>query len=144
MARISIDLPETYLFSTSISVRITDLNYGGHVGNDAILSIIHEGRMQFLQHYGYSEKDLAGAGLIMGDVAIVFKNEAFYGDVLQVSITVSDLSKATFDLIYKLEKKVDDRIVPVAFAKTGMVCFDYNKRRVMPIPDEIKTKWATG
>jgi len=34
MQRIKIDLPEFFSFTTPIKIRITDLNYGGHVGND--------------------------------------------------------------------------------------------------------------
>ena len=60
MARIRIELPGTFKFSANIPVRITDLNYGGHVGNDTILSIIHEARAQFLKNYDYSEKDSRG------------------------------------------------------------------------------------
>jgi acyl-CoA thioester hydrolase len=138
MARIRIDLPSSFRFSTEIPVRITDLNYGGHVGNDTILSIIHEARMQFLKYYGYSEKDFAGTGMIMSDVAINFKNELFYGDVIKASVDVMDISRASFDLVYLLEK---DSMV-VAEAKTGMVCFDYDKRKVAAIPEEIKAKWV--
>src|SRR5688500_8624445 len=135
MARINIDLPGDYDFSTAIPVRITDVNYGGHVGNDAILSIIHEGRMQFLHHFGYSENNFAGAGMIMGDVAISYKNELFYGDTLHVSVAVSDISKVSFDLFYLLEKESNGQRVVVAKAKTGMICFDYQKRKVVSVPE---------
>ena len=40
MARIKIDLPDSFSFSTSFAVRITDLNYGAHVGNDKVLSFL--------------------------------------------------------------------------------------------------------
>jgi acyl-CoA thioesterase FadM len=70
MERIKINLPEAFSFSTNIPVRITDLNYGGHVGNDAFLSLLHEARMQFLQQFGYSEMNVEGVGLIMSDVGI--------------------------------------------------------------------------
>src|SRR5688572_10702689 len=103
MARIKIDLPEHFSFSTSIPVRITDLNYGNHVGNDAVLSIIHEARMQYLKSLGYSEMDFAGAGMIMSDVGIEFKNELFYGDVVTVAVACSGLSKIGFEIVYKLE-----------------------------------------
>ena len=53
MARIKLTLPERFLFSASIPVRITDLNYGAHVGNDTILSLMHEARVQFLRLFGY-------------------------------------------------------------------------------------------
>ena len=141
MARIKIDLPAQFSFSTSIPVRITDLNYGNHVGNDAILSIIHEARMQFLKNFGYTELEFAGAGMIMSDVAIEFKNELFYGDIILASVTTADLSKVGFDIYYKLEtvrETQGDKKILAAVAKTGMICYDYSKRKVIPIPDEAK------
>lgn len=141
MARITIVLPEKFLFTTTIPVRITDVNYGGHVGNDKILTLIHEGRMQFLKHYGYSEKDMGGVGLIMGDVAIQFRNELFYGDNLRMSISVSDISKVSFDIVYLLEKESGDQKVVVAQAKTGMVCFNYENKRIVSLPQEVKDRW---
>jgi acyl-CoA thioesterase FadM len=142
MPRLTIDLPEKFLFSTTIPVRITDLNYGGHVGNDTILSIIHEARIQFLRDFGYSEIDLGGIGLIMGDVAITFKQELFYGDQVQVQVAVSDLSRASFDIIYKLQKLKEGTPVDVAYAKTGMVCFDYQKKRVGQLPEAVRNAWT--
>ncbi len=59
MERIKIQLPEKFSFSTTIKIRITDLNYGGHVGNDVFLSLIHEARQQFLIAHGYSELSFA-------------------------------------------------------------------------------------
>jgi acyl-CoA thioesterase FadM len=138
MARIKVELPEHFSFSTTIPVRITDLNYGKHVGNDTILSMIHEARVQFLQQFGYGELDFAGVGLIMSDVAIEFKNELFYGDAVKVSVAAADFSKIAFDLYYKLEKTSGDTLIAVA--KTGMVCYDYNKRKVAAIPGEVVEK----
>lgn len=139
MARIKIDMPSGFPFSTSIPVRITDLNYGSHVGNDTILSIIHEVRVQFLKKYGYSELDFAGAGLIMSDAAIEFKSELFYGDTIIASAAAGDFSRIGFDIFYKLEKQSDAPAV-VALAKTGMVCFDYKLKKIVPLPEEVKEK----
>jgi len=44
--------PASFQFSCQLPVRITDINYGGHVGNDRLLVFAHEARMRFLQHYG--------------------------------------------------------------------------------------------
>src|SRR5207248_10309352 len=100
MARIKVELPEHFSFSATIPVRITDLNYGNHVGNDTILSMIHEARVQFLKQFGYEELNMAGAGLIMSDVAIEFKSELFYGDTVTVSVATGDFSKVSFDMYY--------------------------------------------
>jgi acyl-CoA thioester hydrolase len=135
MSRIRIQLPQSFSFSTSIAIRITDVNYGGHVGNDAVLSLIHEARMQFLRHFNFSEMNFGGAGMIMADVAIEFKAEAFYGDVLKVYVTAINTGKVSFDMYYKLTKEQDDKEVIVALAKTGMVCYDYDRKKIVAIPE---------
>lgn len=134
MARIKLNLPESFLFTTTIAVRITDLNYGNHLANDKVLSILHEARMQFFQHYGYSELDFAGVSVIMGDVAIEYKNQAFYGDQLSIEISVQDFSRVSFDIVYKISTK--DKLI--AKAKTGIVTFDYTNNKVVEVPKKIK------
>lgn len=138
MARIKIHLPETFSFSTQIPVRISDINYGGHVGNDSILSLIHEARLHFLKSFGYTELEFAGVGLIMSDAAIEFKGEAFYGDVLKVYVAAEEINRMSFELYYKLVKGEDETVV--AIAKTGMICFDYSRRKVITIPQEALQK----
>ena len=97
MARVKVELPGNFTFSAKIPVRITDINYGGHVGNDTILSILHEARVQYLKHYGYTELNCGGTGLIMSDVAIEFKNELFYEDTIIASVTATEFSKVAFE-----------------------------------------------
>lgn len=140
MARIKIDLPAIFTFSCTIPVRITDINYGNHVGNDTILSIIHEARVQFLHHCGYAELQFAGAGLIMADAAIEFRQELFYGESLIASVTAGEFSRVGFDLYYKLEKQSGDKRILVAAAKTGMICYDYTQKKMVAVPEEAKQK----
>jgi acyl-CoA thioester hydrolase len=138
MARIKIHLPEKFAFNTTIPIRITDLNYGGHVGNDTVLTLLHEARMQFLQQFNYTELNFEGTSLIMSDVAIEFKSELFYGDVIKAYVAASDPGRAAFDICYKLVNEKDEKIV--AIAKTGMVCFNYSNRKVVAIPEEAIRK----
>jgi len=147
MARIKIDPPDNFAFSTSIPIRITDINYGGHAGNDTILSLIHEARVQFLKTHGYTEVEFEGVGMIMSDVGIEFKNELFYGDVVIVSVTATGFSKVSFDIYYKLEKVLrqaqEDKKVLVAIAKTGMVCYDYNNKKILAVPEWARAKLSS-
>ena len=140
MARVKVELPENFTFSAKIPVRITDINYGGHVGNDTILSILHEARVQYLKHYGYTELDFAGKGLIMSDVAIEFKNELFYEDIIIASVTAAEFSKVAFELYYKLETQKISGNTLIAVAKTGMVCYDYAAKKIAAVPNEVKEK----
>ena len=141
MARIKIDLPESFAFSTEIPVRITDLNYGAHVGNDTILALIHEVRMQWLTNLGYtSELNINGLGLIMADAGIEFKNELFYGEKILGSVAIAGVTKIGFDLYYQLEKINSSERTLVAIAKTGMLCFDYKNRKIAQIPEDFRVK----
>lgn len=142
MARVKLEIPESFLFSTQIPVRITDINYGGHLGNDAVLSILHEARVRFLKHYGFDELDFAGASLIMTDVVIEYKNESFYGDILIASVTTGEFSRAGFELYYKLEAMRNASHILLARARTHMVCFDYQSKKIRTIPEEVKMKFT--
>lgn len=140
MPRIKIELPKFFRFSTVIPVRITDINYGGHVGNDTVLSLIHEARVQFLQSYGYRELDMEGVGIIMSDVAIEFKAELFYGDLVSVSVHVAGFTRVSFDIYYKLDKEMEGKNTLLAVAKTGMVCYDYKNKKITGVPQRVKEK----
>ncbi|MBP0048438.1 thioesterase family protein [Marinobacterium sp. AK62] len=138
MARIKLEMPDNYLFSTELAVRISDINYGGHLGNDAVLSMVHEARLRFLNHYHYTEMDVEGASIIMTDSAIVYKAEGFHGDRIQVDVTVADFNKYGCDIYYLLSNK--DTAVEIAHAKTGIVFFDYDERKVLTVPEGFRNK----
>lgn len=137
MPRIKLDHPHKYHFHTEIPVRITDLNYGNHLANDALLSILHEARVRFLARIGYTEMDIEGAGIMMGDAAIIYKVQAFYNDVLNVDLAVSDIAKKSCDIFYRVMKK-PDRIV--AYAKTCIVFYNMHEQKPVRIPESFLKK----
>jgi acyl-CoA thioesterase FadM len=131
MARVKLQLPDHFPFQTEITVRITDLNYGGHLGNADTLVLIHEARVQYLNSLGYSEVDVEGFGTIMLDAVIQFKSQAFAGDVLVVEVAAGEFSRIGCDVFYRLTNKATGAVV--ATAKTGISVFDYeNQKRISP------------
>ena len=138
MERVKIEIKGEIIATIQLRVRITDINYGNHVGNDAFVGLLHEARMQWLQQYQFTELDIAGTGLIMSDLVFEFKNESFYGEEIEITISVGDISGVSFDLFYKLATMRNDKSILLAHAKTGMVCYDYDKKKITPIPNELK------
>lgn len=132
MARINLQLPEKFIYSTEIPIRITDINYGGHLAHDSVLSITHEARMRYLTSLGFSEGNVDGVGIIISDAAIVYKSEAFYGQTIIVEIAVEDFNKYGCDLLYRLSDKSSNK--EIARVKTGIIFFDYRKRKIHSIP----------
>jgi acyl-CoA thioester hydrolase len=135
MPRIKIDLPENKLTEIKIPVRISDINYGNHLGNDAFVSIIHEARVQWLQQHKYSELDFDGAGLIMSELVVEFKNESFYGDIILVEIYAGETTRVSFEIFYQLSVIRNNTTLILAKAKTGMITYSYEKKKPVPIPD---------
>ena len=127
-----------HLANISLPVRITDINYGNHVGNDSFVSLLHEARVQCLAKHGLSELNVGdGAGLIMSNITIDFRSEAFYGDILQIDISVQNISSAGFELIYEVSTQRADKKIIIAAASTKMICFNYEKRKVTRIPEQL-------
>jgi len=138
MSLVSVELPEKFIFSTVIPVRISDVNYGNHLGNDALLSMMHEARVRFLQNLGLSEMDIGGVAIIMRDVAIVYKSEARYGDELLFEIAVGHFTSSSFDIFYKVTNRSTGKAL--AEAKTGIVCYDYGEKKVKAVPQSFRQK----
>ena len=131
MGRIKIELPETFSFTAEVKVRITDLNYGNHVGNDSFLALLHEARIQFLAEHNLTELSAEGPGLIMTDAAIEFKKELNYGDTAIIHVTADNINNFSFTLFYLIEKMNGDKKETVAKAQTGMLKYDYKLKKVM-------------
>ena len=141
MPRVKIELPDQFPFSIEIPVRITDLNYGGHVGNDRIPAYMQEARVAFLNKYGYSELDVEGVSLIMSDCQIVFKGEGFYGDIISIEVAAVEFHKYGFNLYYRMQKQSGQL---VAEASSNMMCFDYKNRKLLSLPEQAKLKLEQG
>lgn len=137
MARIRLTLPQTLVFETNLKVRISDINYGGHLGNDSVLSLMHEARFQFYKHLGYTDElSIDGVGTIQADTAIQYKGEGFHGDEIQVELYLGDMTPKSMDIFYKLSKP--DGLV--ALGKTGIAFYNYETQKISAMPKPIKAK----
>ena len=137
MPRLRLELPARFLFTTELQLRVSDINYGGHLGNDSVLSLTQEARMRFLRSHGWSEQDVAGVGIIMTDAMVVYRSEAFYGDALTIDVAVADLQQLGCDFLFRMVNKASGK--EVARVKTGIAFFDYTTRKPSPIPEEFRS-----
>jgi acyl-CoA thioester hydrolase len=140
MARVQLDLPEKFSYITELTVRASDLNYGNHVGHDRILTLMQEARIAYYRSLGFkNELNFEGpVGQVIADVAVRYKSESFLADELIIKIGVSDFSKYGFDMYFLIENKITGK--EIARGKTGIVCFDYDIRKVARIPEGLKQK----
>jgi acyl-CoA thioesterase FadM len=96
--------------------------------------------MQLLAQWNYTELEAGGIGLIMADVMIAYKGEAFYGEVLTINLYIEELTSRSFDLLYYITTERNKSVIAIAHAKTGMVCYDYGLRRTASMTAELKSR----
>lgn len=134
--RPKLELPKTFTFSTEIPVQVTDINYAGHLGHDKVLSYIHEARVRFLKKFGFTELDVDGAGTIMVHATIIYKAEAFHGDILKIEVAPGNFHKLGCDFFYRLTNAETGK--EVARAKTGLIFFNYENQEMVSMPKKFK------
>lgn len=101
---------------------------------------MHDARMQFLASLGYTELEVGGCGMIMADVMIAYRSEGYYGDVLTVELFTDEVGSRSFDFVYKITTTRADKLIEIAQAKTGMVCYDYKAGKVCSIPTTFRAQ----
>lgn len=138
MPRIKIDLPERFLFSTDLPIYIGHINYGHHLDNSQMLSLVSEARVRFFKSLGYTELDVEGVGIIVADVAAQYRAEAFHGETMVVEMSADDFNKYGCDLVWRLSDQASGR--EIARGKHGIMFFDYAARKASTVPPAFIAK----
>lgn len=144
MARLQLELPEDCLhFRTHMTVRSTDINVGRHLGNDALISMLSEARSRFLFAHGIDDAGAQdGPGIIVTDLATLYKAEARVRDELLFEIGITDFNKYGGDIVYRVSRPADATLV--ALAKNGFVFFDYALGKVAPMPEAFRSHFPAA
>ncbi|MBX3680135.1 acyl-CoA thioesterase [Cognatazoarcus halotolerans] len=139
MARIHVTLPENLPFSTDIALYLSHMNYGNHLDNAMLLTVVSEARVRYLKSMGYSELDVEGKGIIVTDAAVQYKSEGHYGETMRVQMGVAEPGKYGCDFYWRMAEAGSGR--EVARGKTGIVFFDYSIRKVAQMPDGFRSRF---
>jgi len=128
---------EGFSFSIPYTVRIADINYGGHVSNAAVLSFFQDARIAYLQNVGYSELDIGGGcGIILPEARVRYLAEMFLGDVLEIGVRVAAMKRSSFDMEYRIER---DGAATVE-GTTALVGFDYQRRKPSRLSEDFRER----
>jgi acyl-CoA thioesterase FadM len=135
MPRVKLAEQLHYEFHYQVTLQVRDINYGGHLGNDAVVGLIHEARLNLLRQLGCNEMDLGDGqtGLIIGDLVVNYKAEGFMFDCLQIDSHIGEINRNSFRIFHRFTKNGEI----LALAETGIVTFNYQQRRIAFIPDRF-------
>jgi acyl-CoA thioester hydrolase len=140
MARIKIDLPGKFVFSTEIPILINTINRGNHMSFDSVLSMMEEARIRFMNSLGYEQENIDKASFIVVDVAVIYRRQGRHGQILKVEIAPADFGSKGLDFIYRISDTATGE--EIARAKTGILFYDYAQQKVVAVPESFRKKFA--
>lgn len=142
MPRVKLHSQPHYEFHYEVTLQVRDINYGGHLGNDALVGLLHEARIALFHRLGFSEMNLGDGqtGIIMADLVVNYLEEGFMLDRLDIGSHIGEVTKHSFRIFHRLNK--GDKIL--ALAETGLITFNYAERKIAPLPASFRQALETG
>lgn len=125
------------IYEMKYKVIVSDINYGGHMGNERALIIFQQARMEWLNSIGYDEANIENKGLIQLESHVYYLKEVFLGNKLLCKIIKIEPERITFNIEYEIINENKDIVIK---GMTKMAVFDYEKKRIARIPKEFLEK----
>ncbi|KGE77777.1 hypothetical protein CVH10_04655 [Halomonas sp. ND22Bw] len=141
MERVKLEFPEAdILHRHPLSVRITDMNYGRHLGHDAVVSLMHEARVQALATRSLAEGDMGGYPCVAADLAVQYQAESRWPEALEVDTAIPTPGRRAIAVYHRIRRLADDR--PVATARINLMLVDPATGRPVAVPDLVRERLA--
>jgi YbgC/YbaW family acyl-CoA thioester hydrolase len=126
---------EGFQFTTPYQVRISDINYGNHVANSAVLNFFQDARIRYLKQLGnFSELDIGGCGIILPEANVKYRAEMFLADELEIGVRVTEMGRSSVMMSYRIERNGE----LTAEGTTALIAFDYTARKARRLPEPFK------
>jgi len=119
-----------HAFTHRLEVRFRDCDAMGHVNNAVFFTYLEQCRLTFWKQITGSASPLAR--VIVARAECDYRAPAYFGDQLEVRLTVGEVGRSSFVLLYDVVKASSDQ--RLAEGRTVMVTYDYAAARSVPIP----------
>lgn len=122
-----------YEFHYKTRLEPRDINYGGHLGNDMLVSLAGSARADALYCLGLKEVNLGDGhtGIIMSDLVVNFRAEAFMFDEIVIDTHIGEFTDNGFRIFHRIARGE----IVIALVETGIKTFNYIIREVAPVPE---------
>lgn len=140
MPRVKLSDLSAYPYQIELGVRVTDINYGGHLGYDRLLGLAHEARIHLLEQLGASELDLGDGrtGVVAVDLQVLYQGLAFRGDRLRFEIGIAELRSTSFRLAHRVRRASDGG--EIARLEICLAAYDAAAQRPTVLPEAFRAR----
>ena len=135
MPRVKLNELKKYRFRYKRRFGPRDITCAGHMNNDALVSLLGLARAEMFRTLDLNELDLGDGqtGIIVTDLVINYRAEAFVHDDLLVETDIGDISEKNFRMFQRATR---GRTL-VALAEQGISAYSYGAREVTRIPESF-------
>jgi acyl-CoA thioester hydrolase len=117
-----------------LSVRFRDCDAMGHVNHAVYFTYLEQCRLLFWRERTGGPSP--HARVILARAECDYRAPAHFGDELEVRLTVGDIGRSSFTLLYDVVSVATGQ--QIAHGKTVLVCYDYGAAKSVPLPDATR------
>lgn len=125
---------------TPIQIRFKDVDMMRHVNNANHFTYLEIARAKYFDDVVGEEVDWSKEGIILAKSTCDYKMPILFKDKVFVYTKCSRIGNKSFELSYAIIKDKNGKEIVLAEASTIQVCFDYEKRKNILMPDKWKKK----
>jgi len=118
-----------------LSPRFRDTDAMGHINNAVYVTYLEVARQEYWKRISRVQ-DYRRVPFILANVTIDFRSEALVNEQLEVAVRCEWIGTRSFAFAYEIREKSSRRLVVEAV--TVQVCYDYEAKRSLPMPAELR------
>ena len=133
------DVLKDFPFHYHIKTRWKDMDSFGHVNNGIFLTYIEDARTSFFNRWNINEQNKS---LIVASIKIDFISQIQHPSNLIIGQKLSRIGKSSFDIQSSIYLQNSNN--PSASAVVTCVCYDYEKKKSVPVYKRIKSDYSSS
>jgi acyl-CoA thioester hydrolase len=118
-----------------LTPRFRDTDAMGHINNAVYVTYLEVARQEYWRDFT-RDTDYRRVPFILAGVKIDFRSEALVSERLAIGIRCDWIGNKSFAFGYEIREATSGR--RVVEATSVQVCYDYQTKRSMPVPDELR------
>ena len=134
------DSADLFRHQIPVQLRFKDTDLMGHVNNANHLTYMELARVHYFNDVVSKNNNWLQTGFILAKINIEYIKPVFLTDTIIAFTRCTRLGNKSFDLDYELRSLSDDNYRLMAKGLSTVVCYNYELKETILIPDEWRKK----
>lgn len=133
--------PKNFKHKIQVQIRYKDVDIQGHVNNANHITYFETARVNYFNNV-LKRNDWNKTGMILAKTEIEYSEPVFMDDEVYCYTKITSFGTKSFEISNLITKKVGKEEMMCAHGKSVIVCFNYEIKQTVEIPEEWKVAVA--